>query len=231
MNRIKLEQIYPEVLEICDISSIFKSRGSRNSFENYRGIFRVSIFRSILDRLIYNDEYVTIDSNLTDSNVGARKSRNVRDNIFVINAITNSVVNGKEEGIDLQVYDVEKCFDALCLHECINDVFEAGLQNDKLPLLFLENSNAQIAVKTPNGISRRETISNIIMQGSVWGSLLCTTTMDKLGQLFYENEDLVYMYKGQSLFLPSVWWMIYWQFRNVQKSQQRSIQLSTLLLK
>ena len=76
MNRIKLEQIYPEVLEICDISSIFKSRGSRNSFENYRGIFRVSIFRSILDRLIYNDEYVTIDSNLTDSNVGARKSRN-----------------------------------------------------------------------------------------------------------------------------------------------------------
>ena len=57
-----------------------------------------------------------------------------------------------------------------------------------------ENLNAQIAVKTPNGISRRETISNIIMQGSVWGSLLCTTTMDKLGQLFYENEDLVYMY-------------------------------------
>jgi hypothetical protein len=43
-------------------------------------------------------------------------------------------------------------------------VFEAGLQNDKLPLPFLEHSNAQIAaVKTPNGISRRETIRNIMM--------------------------------------------------------------------
>ena len=56
-----------------------------------------------MDRLIYNDEYENIDSNLTDCNVGARKARNIRDNIFVINAITNSVVRGKEEPIDVQI--------------------------------------------------------------------------------------------------------------------------------
>ena len=131
--------------------------------------------------LTYNKFFVPICRKrilyIGDYNVGARKARNIRDNIFVINTITNSVVNGKEEGIDLQVYDVEKCFDALWLQECINDVFEAGLQNDKLPLLFLENANAQIAVKTLNGISRRENITNIIMPGSVWGSLLCTTRL------------------------------------------------------
>ena len=33
------------------------------------------------------------------------------------------------------------------------------------------------------------------MQGSVWGSLLCTSTMDKLGQFVYENENLLYKYK------------------------------------
>ena len=91
MNRIKLEQIFPEILELCDISSIWKRKYSRNDFENYRGIFRVTIFRSILDRLIYNDEYATIDSNLSDSNVGARKGRNIRDNIFVLNAVMNSL--------------------------------------------------------------------------------------------------------------------------------------------
>ena len=196
MNRIKMEQIFPEVLELCDISSIYKRRGNRNSFENYRGIFRVCIFRTILDRLIYNDEYEVIDSNLSDSNVGARKSRNIRDNIFVVNAIANSVVKGKEKSVDMQIYDVEKCFDALWLQDCVNDVFEAGLQNDKLPLLFLENSNAKVAVKTPNGISERINIKNIIMQGSVWGSLFCTASMDKLGQLAYENENLLYWYKG-----------------------------------
>ena len=75
MNRIKQEQKYPEVLELCDITSIYKNKGVRNSFENYRGIFRVPIFRSILDRLIYNDEYASIDENLSDSNVGARKKK------------------------------------------------------------------------------------------------------------------------------------------------------------
>ena len=119
MNRIKDEQIYPKCLEACNISSIWKLKGPRNQFSSYRGIFRVSIFRAILDRLIYNDEYDNIDSNLTDSNVGARKMRNIRDNIFVINAIMNSHKNTTEEAIDLQIYDVEQCFDSLWLQEVI----------------------------------------------------------------------------------------------------------------
>ena len=164
MNRIKEEQIYPEALEFCNISPIYKLKNSRNDYENYRGIFRVSVFRCILDRLIYNDEYANIDSNLSDSNVEARKARNIRDNIFVVNAVMNSVVKGKEEPIDMHVYDSEKCFDALWLQECINDLFDAGLQNDKLPLLYLENCNAKVAIKSAKGISKRIDIKNIIMQ-------------------------------------------------------------------
>ena len=82
-----------------------------------------------------------------------------------MNAITNSVLKGNSAPIDVQVFDVEKCFDALWLQECINDIFEAGLNNDKLPLLFLENQNAKVAVKTGQGISRRVDIKNIVMQG------------------------------------------------------------------
>ena len=35
------------------------------------------------------------------------------------------------------------------------------------------------------------------MQGSVWGGLMCTTSMDKLGKVVYENEELIYRYKGE----------------------------------
>ena len=115
MNRIKDEQIFPESLQKCNISSIWKRKASRNNFESHGGKFRVSIFRSILDRLIYNDECEVLDSNLTDCNVGARKERNIRDNIFVTNAITNAVNKNKNEAMDFQVYDVEKCFDKLWL--------------------------------------------------------------------------------------------------------------------
>ena len=203
MNKIKNDQKYPEVLESCNISSIYKQKGSRNDFNFYRGIFRVPILRSILDRLIYNDEYDNIDRELSDSNVGARKKRNIRDNLLVMNAITNSVINGNASPIDIQVFDVEKCFDGLWLQECINDLYDTGLNNDKLPLLFLENKNAKIAVKTSTGISERDSIQNIVMQGTVWGSLMCTVTMDKLGKLIYNNNNLLYKYKG-TVDIPSL---------------------------
>ena len=127
MNIIKADQIFPECLELCDISSLWKGKGPRNDYDCYRGIFRVTIFRAILDRLIYNDEYSKIDLNLTDSNVGARKKRNIRDNIFVMNAIFNSMSRENGEALDCQVFDVEKCFDSLWLHEVITCLYEAGL--------------------------------------------------------------------------------------------------------
>ena len=75
-------------------------------------------------------------------------------------------------------------------------MYEAGLQNDKLPLLFLENNNAQVAIKCNGRISKRTNIKNIIMQGSVWGGLCCVVLMEKLGKLAYCNPDLLYYYKG-----------------------------------
>ena len=49
----------------------------------------------------------------------------------------------------------------------INDIYEAGLTNDKLPLLFLESQNAQCAIKVNDDISKRVDIKNIVMQGTV----------------------------------------------------------------
>ena len=113
MNQIKDQQVVPEALKYCNISSIYKQKGSKKDFDNYRGIFRVTVLRSILDKLIYNDEYENIDEKLTDSNVEARRGRNIRDNIFIINAITNQIARHKLKGVDIAIYDVMKCFDKL----------------------------------------------------------------------------------------------------------------------
>ena len=113
-----------------------------------------------------------------------------------MNAVINSIKKGNEEPADFQVYDVEKCFDSLWLHEVINCLYEAGMCNDKLPLLFLENTTARVAVKSARGISNRESIMNIIMQGSIFGSMCCVVLMDKLGQQVYSNPDMLFYYKG-----------------------------------
>ena len=196
MNNIKDQQIFPKCLQDCNVTCLYKSKGSRKDLNNYRGIFRVNILRSILDRLIFNDEYDNIDQNLTDSNVGGRKGRNIRDNIFVLNAVINSIKAGKEEACDITLYDVEKCFDALWAQECINTLYECGLNNDKLGILYEETKHANIAIKTAMGITERVDIENLIMQGTVFGSIICTSVIDKLAKIFYQDKNLLYKYKG-----------------------------------
>ena len=122
---------------------------------------------------------------MTDANVGARKKRSIHDNLFVLYAILNSAKRGNKETLDVCAYDAEKCFDALLTYECVNDLFEAGLQNYKLSLLFEINQSAQVAINTSHGMTKRVTIPNILMQGTVCGSLKCTTTMGKFAKLVY----------------------------------------------
>ena len=44
---------------------------------------------------------------MSNSNIGGRKQRNIREHLFVINGIMNDVRNNKEtEEIDLEIYDV-----------------------------------------------------------------------------------------------------------------------------
>ena len=102
MNHIKKVHRLPEALQQRNITSLYKHKGSRKDFMKNRGVFKVTVFRSILDRLIFNDSYKTIDSYLTDGNVGTRKSRNICDNIFGLGAVTNSVNNGTEKPIQLK---------------------------------------------------------------------------------------------------------------------------------
>ena len=60
--------------------------------ENERGIFRVEIVRSIIMKLAYNDKYPEIDENISDTQMGGRKRKGCRNNIFIINGIIHDVL-------------------------------------------------------------------------------------------------------------------------------------------
>ena len=89
MNKMKDHLIFPECLQICNVTNAYKNKGDRTHFDSYRGLFRTPVFWNILDKLLYFDMYEAIDVSMTDCNVGSRKRRNIRDNLFVINAISN----------------------------------------------------------------------------------------------------------------------------------------------
>ena len=121
LNGVKYNCFIPDFVEWANIASVYKGKGDRMDLTNDRGIFLVTVIRSILMRLIYNDKFEVIDSNMSDSNVGARKGMNIRNHIFVINGIINSVLQDKSKAVDIQILDYKQCFDSMWLEDTLND--------------------------------------------------------------------------------------------------------------
>ena len=158
------------------------------------GIFGVSKVRSIMEKLIYQDTYETIDSSMSDSNVGGRRHRNIRDNLLVLYASINEAIRMKKQ-IDIQFYDLEKCFDAMWAEETMNDLYDAGVQDDKFALTSLMNEKCQVKVKTPVGDTDRFELNRIEMQGTVPAPLKCAVQIDTLGKYCYTYDTGLYMYR------------------------------------
>ena len=98
-------------MQFANIVSIYKGRGEKMDLDNDRGIFIINLFRSIIMKMVYKDKYPQVDKNMSDSNVGARKDKNIRNHIFVLNGIINEVVNKKNVAIDIEILDYKQCFD------------------------------------------------------------------------------------------------------------------------
>ena len=86
-NNIKASDSIPTFMKVADISAIYKGKGSKNDLSNERGIFIVSIFRSILMKLLYIDKIDTIEKHMSVSQVGGRKNMNVRNHIWINSCI------------------------------------------------------------------------------------------------------------------------------------------------
>ena len=196
MNRVREYCLIPEFIRWANITSLYKGKGDRLDLTNERGIFIVSIFRGILMKLIYNEKYETIDSNMSDSNVGARRNKNIRNHIFVINGIIHDVLSSKKKKpIDIQIMDYKQCFDSMWLEETMNDLFEAGVTDDNLALLYEANKEVDVAINTPTGLTVREKIEKIILQGDVFGPIECSVTVDTFGKECLEEDKHLYLYK------------------------------------
>ena len=109
-------------------------------------------FLKLLDTQIqkWTQSLTTIDTNLTDSNVGARKNKNIRNHSFVINGIINDTVSRNKQSVDLAILDYRQCFDSLAVDVTTNDLYKVGVKNSNLNLINQCDKRSLIAVKTLN---------------------------------------------------------------------------------
>ena len=83
------------------------------------------------------------------------------------------------------------------LEECLNDMYSGGLKDDKLNLIHNANSLVKIAVKTPVGKTESRSISNVVLQGDVFGPMLSSKQVDTFGKECLEDNKYLYMYKWE----------------------------------
>ena len=112
INEIKSELDKPEFMDLANIKSLYKNKGEKTDLNNDRGIFLLSLLRMIKDKMILNDISPDIEDNMSDSQVGTRKDKSIRNHIFVVNSIINAVNQKEVNPIDLQVYDCAKACDS-----------------------------------------------------------------------------------------------------------------------
>ena len=156
----------------------------------------MSKVRSILDKILYDDVYQTIDDELSYSNIGGRKGRNIRDHLFVVYGIINDVINGSSPSVDIQSMDIHKCFDEMWYEETHNDMFDVKVQDDRFALIAKMDEKAEVIVKTPCGPTNEFTLQKIVMQGSVFGPIKSTIQIDTLGRDCQGYNQGLFKYKN-----------------------------------
>ena len=182
-------------------------KNSPHDIQNKRGIFLLSVLRTIIMKMLLKDEYQKIDAYMSDANAGGRKGRRVQDHLFIINGIIFEHARHKSNTqITIGIYDCEQCFDSLWQDEVINNLYDAGVRNDKLALLQKLNHTNHIAVKTHEGISQRKEVKNIICQGDPWGPIECSLQVDEIGKDSLDEKLEPYKYKDQ-VEIPALGWI------------------------
>ena len=124
-KKIKDEVSFPEFMEFVNIVGVYKGKGEKKDLNSERGIFIVNTIKSIFMKMVWRDVYEVLDKNMSDSNIGGRRNKNIRNHVFRINGIINEVINGKREPIDIEIVDYRQCFDSMWLSESINDLYES----------------------------------------------------------------------------------------------------------
>ena len=133
-----------------------REKSSQFNIEDERGISLITVFKKALENLLFKEFREDIDKNMSESNIGARKRRNMKDHLVIVHGIVSSVVKEQKESIDIQVFDVQKAFDSIWMEDSLNEMYDTineENRNEKLALVYLMNKENHLGIRTSFGLT------------------------------------------------------------------------------
>ena len=92
-----LKQCILEFMRKADITTLYKRKGEKSNLDNERGMFIVPVFRSFIMKLIYQEIYEIIDKSMSESQIGSRRGKNIRNHVWILNSIVSDKLYTKKK--------------------------------------------------------------------------------------------------------------------------------------
>ena len=200
-NTFKKNRETPEQWNMMKIVVIYKNKGSKSMLKNYRGIFLALIISKMFEGLIKK----RIEENLKKINIlqaGSRQNRGTPDNVFLLRCCVDHYVSNNRP-LYITAYDYEQAFDSLWVEDCIVSLRDLGVSKEMLQLIYSMNKKASVVVKTPYGPTSVFTTDPIVKQGTVLGSILCSSSTGEYCGL-NEGVDVGTMMLGSLLYVDDI---------------------------
>ena len=130
---------------------------------------------------------------MSDSNVGARKQMSSINHISIVNGVIHETISSKNnKTVTFQIFDFSQMFDSMRLKQGISDLYNSGMQDDTLSLLYDSNKDIIVKVKT---VAKH--FEELVLQGDTWGPFMVSNQVYTFGkQILDEEPHYLYKYKG-----------------------------------
>ena len=79
----------------------------------------------------------------------------------------------------------------------INDLYETGVTNRNLALIYEANKTNKVSVVTPNGKTEAENVERIVMQGETLAPLECSVQVDAVAKECSDEDKHLYLYRNK----------------------------------
>ena len=173
VNKSQKTGIFPEGGKIARVIPVYKNKGSKNMFGNYRPISLLPVFSKIIERLIYDKlfEFLVRYQILFESQYGFRSGRNTTH-------ATLDFIKSIEEAIESNQYaigifcDLSKAFDTLNHNILLQKLDHYGIRGKANEWFSSYLKDRKQYVELNNRKSTCLPIDTGVPQGSILGPLL-----------------------------------------------------------